>query len=105
MQRVSYHQNVFDLLDVEPPASAEAVGMIEACEGRAGRRLPRSLRDWYTWEGVVPLRSRRRGEESLWYTYSNMDHPQALAEVLEGFEQSWQAQPPEQEEDEEPDSF
>jgi len=53
--RVSYFQNVFDLLDYEPPVSPAALAAIEETEGRIGRRLPAALRDWYSREGVVEI--------------------------------------------------
>jgi len=53
--RVSYFQNVFDLLDYQPPVSPVALAAIEATEARIGRRLPAALRDWYSREGVVEI--------------------------------------------------
>jgi len=88
MPRVSYHQNVFDLLDHEPRASAAALRQINECERRCGQPLPASLRDWYTTAGVVPLTDRGVGGKAvpLWHEYSNADDPVALSGVLRGFE-------------------
>jgi hypothetical protein len=88
MPRVSYHQNVFDLLDYEPLVSAAALRRIKACERRCGRPLPASLRDWYTTAGVVLLDGDPYGGEAgyLWHEYSNADHAVPLADVLRGFE-------------------
>jgi hypothetical protein len=93
MRRVSYHQSVFDLLDLQPPESPEARGMIEASEGRSGRRLPETVREWYLTDRVVALREdddwdarARNQKEHLWYDYSNMDWPEPLQAVLRQFE-------------------
>src|SRR5262249_61133052 len=40
---LSYHQNVFDLLDLGPKASPEALRDLEECERRAGARVPARL--------------------------------------------------------------
>jgi hypothetical protein len=53
--RVSYFQNVFDLLDYEPPVSPAALAAVEETEARLGRALPAALRDWYTRDGVVEV--------------------------------------------------
>jgi hypothetical protein len=94
MKRVSYHQNLFDLLDQELPLSAEAVRMIEECERRCGRALPAAVREWYSLEGTVHLHPSGEWpdpneEGSLWHAFSNGDHPRPLAEVLEVFAQAW----------------
>jgi hypothetical protein len=88
MPRVSYHQNVFDLLDLEPRASAAALRQIKACERRCGQPLPASVRDWYMTAGVVPLDGEVEEDEAgyLWHEYSNADHPVPLASVLRAFE-------------------
>jgi hypothetical protein len=92
MRRVSYHQSVFDLIDVQPPLSAEARKAVEAAEVGCGHRLPASVRDWYLHENTVPLiqrdRHRRGAPNSLWYDYSNQDSPEPLAEVLDHFAQA-----------------
>jgi hypothetical protein len=92
MRRVSYHQSVFDLLDIRPAESAQAREMIEACERRCGRRLPESVRQWYLVEGVVALHydadwhAPASSQKSyLWYDYSNMDLPESVEAVLGQF--------------------
>jgi hypothetical protein len=93
MRRVSYHQSVFDLLDMQPQESPQAREMIEACEARSGQRLPESVRQWYLIDGVVFLRPDndwrervRNQRDYLWYDYSNMDLPESLEAVLRQFE-------------------
>jgi hypothetical protein len=90
VNRVSYHQNVFDLLDMEPlPVSPEAVALIEACERRCGHRLPAALREWCAFAENVPLRERASSALiSLWIRYSTPDHPVPLASILDEFEQA-----------------
>src|SRR5262249_54558018 len=87
---LSYHQNVFDLLDLEPKVSPEALRDIEECERRAGKRLPAALRDWYSLDGIVHRKFTGPLDWDsefgyLWRDYSNEDHPAPLAEVLEAF--------------------
>src|SRR5690242_19268834 len=72
MRRVSYHQSVFDLLDMQPPNSVEAESMIESWERQQGQRLPEAVRQWYLIENVVAIRDveewpRRNEEGHLWY--------------------------------------
>jgi hypothetical protein len=90
MSRLSYHQNVFDLLDCTPAISKAAVRRIEKSEKRCGQRLPAAVRDWYVREKVVPLTRIPRSQEEfgyLWHDYSNDDHPVALEDVLAAFEE------------------
>jgi hypothetical protein len=89
MRRVSYHQSVFDLLDLRPAASEPARQRVEACEGRYGRRLPEAVRQWYLIDDVVALTPAEGEEGHLWYDYSNMDHPEPLETVLRGFAGVW----------------
>jgi hypothetical protein len=86
MRRVSYHQSVFDLVDIQPQESPQAREMIEAHEARSGR-LPEAVRQWYLTEGVVPLREENAADQvgHLWYDYSNMDHPEPLDFALRQF--------------------
>ena len=46
VSRVPYHQNVYDLLQVEPGECPEARRMIEEHEAKHGP-LPASVREWY----------------------------------------------------------
>ncbi len=84
MRRLSYHQSVFDLLDLHPPESAQARELIEACERRCRQRLPEAVRQWYLLEGVV----------ALWHDYSNMDLPEPLDAVLRQFAQEGEGRYP-----------
>jgi hypothetical protein len=95
VSRLSYHQNVFDLLDIEPAPSEAALRMIEECERRCQKRLPAAVRDWYALDGVVHLPDDPLTVEYgyLWWDYSNDDHPVALAEVLRAFERGVGAGP------------
>jgi hypothetical protein len=88
MPRVSYHQNVFDLLGHQPLVSAAALRQVKECERRCGQPLPASVRDWYSTASVVPLRGYpEEGEDGyLWHEYSNADYTVPLADVLRGFE-------------------
>src|SRR5262249_35292861 len=101
MQRISYHQSVFDLLDLQPSESATAREMIEVCEAHCGWRLPEAVRQWYLIDQVVPLQRvdnfhgfPENEENHLWYDYSNMDHPEPLDMVLQRFASELQAYRP-----------
>jgi hypothetical protein len=52
--RIPYHQNVYDLLGIEPGESPEAARMIAEHEAKHGP-LPASVREWYLVPNVVPL--------------------------------------------------
>ncbi len=91
---VSSYQSVFDLLDIQPPNSAEAQQMIEAWEHQHGRRLPEAVRQWYLIENVVSLQDMQEEQwdqhdmaGQLWYDYSNADWPESLEYVLLQFAQ------------------
>jgi hypothetical protein len=87
MRRVSYYQSLFDLLDLQPGASSEAVRMIRHHEAAHGS-LPAAVRQWYRIDNVVGLRPTARrfhDHTGLWYAYSNSDHPEALSAVLDQF--------------------
>jgi hypothetical protein len=90
MNGVLYHQNVWDLLGLEPWVSEAALRLIEKSERRCGHRLPSSVREWYATEGVVPLKQLESALSDdfggLWHKYSNGDHPCPLPAVLEAFE-------------------
>jgi hypothetical protein len=47
-----YHETTFRVLGEEPVLSPAATAEIEAAERRCGRRLPPSVREWYSLEGV-----------------------------------------------------
>src|SRR4051812_14214082 len=88
--RVPYHQNIYDLLGIEPGACPEAARMIAEHEAAHGP-LPASVREWYLVPNAVPLRPGRLVEEwdvkrgTIWFEYSDIDNPVALASVLAEF--------------------
>ena len=51
---VPYHQNVYDLLDLEPGVCPVASRMIADHEAEYGP-LPASVREWYCVPKMVPL--------------------------------------------------
>lgn len=78
---MSFHRNVYDLLDLSPPVSSQAVKAMERHELRYGR-LPAAVREWYSVAGIVPLTERQATAPSIWGQYSNMDPPVPLSLVL-----------------------
>ena len=106
MRRVSYHQSVFDLLDIQSGESPQAREMIETRGARCGRRLPEAVRQWYLIDAVVALQDESDWNirvtnqlGHLWYNFSNMDNPRSLEAVLHQFaegrtEESWHAGEP-----------
>lgn len=87
MRRVSYHQTIFDLLDLPtPPLSPRSVAAIAEAEQRAGRPLPRAIRDWFAREGTVRFDGGTPSEGTLWHEYTNSDEPVSLATLLQYFE-------------------
>ncbi|QJW99122.1 hypothetical protein [Frigoriglobus tundricola] len=67
--RVPYHQNVYDLLQLEPGESPEAARMIAAHEAQHGP-LPASVKEWYLVPQAAPLASRTYETNCFW-TRSN----------------------------------
>jgi hypothetical protein len=53
VSRVPYHQNVYDLLQIEPGESLEAARLIEEHEAQHGP-LPASVREWYLHAHAFP---------------------------------------------------
>jgi len=92
--RIPYHQNVYDLLGIEPGESPEAARMIAEHEAAHGP-LPASVREWYLVPNAVLLGPRppqwldqwELNEGKHWWEYSNQDPPTPLADVLEEFAQ------------------
>ena len=88
--RVPYHQNVYDLLLLEPRECPEAARMIAEHE-TAHAQLPGSVREWYTVPNIVPLaekvgvRTWRLRPGTIWYTFSNQDQVPTLSRVLNRF--------------------
>ncbi|MCI0700989.1 MAG: hypothetical protein L0241_07895 [Planctomycetia bacterium] len=52
VSRVPYHQNVYDLLQLEPGESPEAARMIAEHEAQHGS-LPASVKEWYLGPNLV----------------------------------------------------
>jgi hypothetical protein len=78
---VSFHRNVYDLLDLLPEACPWARRAIERHERQHGS-LPAAVREWYCVKGIVPLTERRPTSPSIWYQYSNTDSPEPLSCIL-----------------------
>jgi hypothetical protein len=51
----SFHRATFELLDTRPRTSATALGELEGTERRLGVRLPPSVREWYSYDGALPV--------------------------------------------------
>lgn len=83
---VPYHQNVYDLLDLEPGVCPIASRMIADHEAEYGP-LPASVREWYSVPKMVPLASDESDghEGTLWFDYSNADGSVPLPDVLTKF--------------------
>jgi hypothetical protein len=91
MERVSYHQNVFDLLGVERH-HLDSRSWRGFHPEDLWRCLPASVREWYGYEAAVPGVG-RIGEElwrdhhyaagHLWHDFSDGDHPWSLACLCE----------------------
>jgi hypothetical protein len=92
--RVPYHQNVYDLLGIEPGESPEAARMIAEHEAQHGP-LPASVKEWYLVPNVVLLDRRpdewveqwTLNEGKLWWEYSNQDPPVPLLNFLDDLAQ------------------
>jgi hypothetical protein len=84
MERVSYHQNVFDLLDVQTAQVGRRLRWRAPNELEQWRGLPASLREWYGCAAAVP-ESGQIGDDLwcdhhyaagyLWHDFSDGDHP------------------------------
>jgi hypothetical protein len=87
---VAYHQNVYDLLQLEPGQSPEAARLIAEHEAAHGP-LPASLREWYLIPNVVLLQTGppewqwANSAGTIWYDFSNQDQPRPLPDVLAAF--------------------
>jgi hypothetical protein len=78
---MSFHRNVYDLLDLLPKQSAQAARMIRDHEQKHGP-LPASVREWYCVDNIAPLTDRVPAANWLWFEYSNTDPPESLRSVL-----------------------
>lgn len=88
--RIPYHQNVYDLLGIEPAVCPDAARMIAAHEATYGP-LPASVREWYLVPNAVPLQfsmgywDNEVAWGTLWHDYSNGDVILSLEQVLNDF--------------------
>jgi hypothetical protein len=83
VSRVPYHQNVYDLLQIEPGVLPEAARMIAEYEAKY-EPLPASVREWYLVPNAVDLLD-DFVLGTLWQSYSGGNWPQSLGEVLRQF--------------------
>lgn len=86
--RVPYHQNVYDLLLIEPRRLAKATRQIRDWERRTGYRFPPALAELYTTEAAIPcgLDGTKLWVLPLvevWHQYSNSEPPTSLGRVLQ----------------------
>jgi hypothetical protein len=86
--RVPYHQNVSDLLLLEPRALVGPLDTIRAWERRTGHTFPAALTEFYTTEGLIPFGLGASDQwvlplTEVWHQYSNMEPPYSLDEVLQ----------------------
>ncbi len=91
MRCVSYHQNVFDLLDVELPVARDVVERLDGWERERLVSLPRALREWYSFSGAVPLLDGSHfsvGQGHLWSDFSPANVVWPLERVLGRVEQA-----------------
>jgi hypothetical protein len=87
VSRVPYHQNVYDLLQVETRVLPETLASIRDWEERTGNCFPPSMAEWYASEGEL-----RCGEGArelwklplvdLWSEFSNDEQAHSLTELL-----------------------
>jgi hypothetical protein len=71
VSRIPYHQNVYDLLQIEPGECPAAKRMIEEHEAKHGP-LPASVREWYLVPHIVELDApddldSKDGEGTIWH--------------------------------------
>jgi hypothetical protein len=87
VSRIPYHQNVYDLLQLETRSLPDAVEMIRAWEERTGAVFPAAMTEFYSTEGLI-----RYGREQelvwvlplvdLWSEYSNNEYAHPLSELF-----------------------
>jgi hypothetical protein len=51
----SFHRTTLELLGTQPRTSTAALGEVERTERRLGMRLPPSVREWYSYDGALPI--------------------------------------------------
>ncbi|VTT99202.1 unnamed protein product [Gemmataceae bacterium] len=89
--RVPYHQNVYDLLLLEPRPLVGPLDAIRAWERQTGHTFPAALVEFYTTEGVIPFGIGASDQwvlplTEVWHQYSNMEPPYPHDRVLVGEE-------------------
>ena len=85
--RVPYHQNVYDLLQLEPSECPEAARMIAEHEAAHGP-LPASMREWYLVPNVVPLQHSVEWDPDYargtrWFDTTGGNRPTSLDSLLD----------------------
>lgn len=93
VSRVPYHQNVYDLLGIEPGVCPDAARMIAEHEAQHGP-LPASVREWYLVPNVAPLdwngaRGSHVDSPHIWKRFSGSAYPEPLAELLSDGTWEW----------------
>ena len=67
---IRFHDETLKLLNIAPAVSPNAVSELDAVEARIGRKLPASVREWYSLDGA----------REILRQYSNNDWPLEIAE-------------------------
>ncbi len=71
----TYHESTFRTIKEIPVVSAEACLLVRNLDKRCDGKLAESVKEWYSYLRAIPILS----------SYSNCDHPIALAELGEPF--------------------
>jgi hypothetical protein len=66
----SFHHATFELLGIQPRTSPAELRVLERTEQRLGMRLPPSVREWYSYDGALPVLA----------VHSNADRPVPVQE-------------------------
>lgn len=61
---MSFHLNTLELLGVAPTISQSAIAELNDAECRIGRKLPASIREWYSLDGACSLLRQFSNEDS-----------------------------------------
>jgi len=59
----SFHRASFELLGTQPRTSTTALCELERTEQRIGMRLPPSVREWYSYDGALPILAAHSNED------------------------------------------
>ncbi|MCE9567622.1 MAG: hypothetical protein K8U57_36945 [Planctomycetes bacterium] len=95
ISRIPYHQNVYDLLQIEPGESPEAASMIAEHEAKHGP-LPASVREWYLVPDVVGInydnmQRLKRTDHNFWRVIGYDCESVSIADVLTAIRGLWRA--------------